>query len=321
MNDQKFKIGIVGVSGYGGGEVLRLCATHPSFEIVYVAGEGSAGQKLIERFPGIGGPGELIIEKMGRRQLARPRRPFVFCSRRETPKKLARVSPRTRIVDIGGDHRFVEGWTYGLADVWPDKIKSATRVANPGCYPSAFHPSLALLAHKLIEPTQIIIDAKSGAGRRRPRRCGNTFGFAEVKSTRLCLRPPQTRTRPRNGRAAPDRRQSHSPSHPHLIPMTRHPRHLLREGIGHHTAAARARRAFYADKPFVRIVEKLPTANGPPAQISFTSATPPIPSATSSSPSAPSTPRAQSAGQAVQNANLMLGLPETAGLAGAPLWP
>ena len=44
------RVGIVGVSGYGGGEVLRLCATHPTFEVVYVAGEGSAGQKLVERF-------------------------------------------------------------------------------------------------------------------------------------------------------------------------------------------------------------------------------------------------------------------------------
>ena len=48
------KVGIVGVSGYGGGEALRLCATHPSFEVVYAAGESSAGSKLVEKFPGIG---------------------------------------------------------------------------------------------------------------------------------------------------------------------------------------------------------------------------------------------------------------------------
>ena len=55
------RVGIVGVSGYGGGEVLRLCATHPTFELVYVAGEGSAGQKLIDRFPGVGALGDLVI--------------------------------------------------------------------------------------------------------------------------------------------------------------------------------------------------------------------------------------------------------------------
>ena len=48
-----FRVGIVGVSGYGGGEALRICAGHPEFQVVYVAGESSAGAKLSDRFPGI----------------------------------------------------------------------------------------------------------------------------------------------------------------------------------------------------------------------------------------------------------------------------
>ena len=53
----------MGVSGYGGGEVLRICASHPEFEVVYVAGESSAGAKLVEKFPGIGKLAELVIQK------------------------------------------------------------------------------------------------------------------------------------------------------------------------------------------------------------------------------------------------------------------
>src|SRR6185437_9522962 len=137
-HNPRFRVGIVGVSGYGGGEALRLCASHPNFDLVYVAGEGSAGQKLVERFPGIGAAGEL-------------------------KSALVRVPEQTRIVDIGGDHRYVEGWTYGLADVWPDRIRQAKRVANPGCYPAATLAALApLVANKLVEPTNVIIDAKSG---------------------------------------------------------------------------------------------------------------------------------------------------------------
>ena len=49
------KIGIVGVSGYGGSELLRLCAAHPSFEIAYVGGESSAGQYVEQRFPALAG--------------------------------------------------------------------------------------------------------------------------------------------------------------------------------------------------------------------------------------------------------------------------
>ena len=53
LPNMSIRIGIAGISGYGGGELLRLVANHPAFELVYAAGESSAGQKLIERFPGI----------------------------------------------------------------------------------------------------------------------------------------------------------------------------------------------------------------------------------------------------------------------------
>jgi N-acetyl-gamma-glutamylphosphate reductase len=47
------RVGIVGISGFGGGEAMRLVASHPSFELVYAAGEGSAGSRLVDRFPGV----------------------------------------------------------------------------------------------------------------------------------------------------------------------------------------------------------------------------------------------------------------------------
>lgn len=170
------RIGIVGVSGYGGGEVLRLCATHPEFEVVYVAGESSAGAKLVEKFPGIGKLGNLVIQKWDVAALPEMEVLFASLPSGESKEALARVPGRTKIVDIGGDHRFVEGWTYGLADVWPEQIRKATRVANPGCYPSASLAALSpLVANQLIDPGSIIIDAKSGvsgAGRGGDRRSG-----------------------------------------------------------------------------------------------------------------------------------------------------
>src|SRR3954471_18249544 len=95
------RVGIVGVSGYGGGEVLRLCATHPTFELVYVAGESSAGQKLIDRFPGIGKLGDLVVQKWD--PAALPNLDVLFASlpTGESKAGLAAVTPRTKIVDIG----------------------------------------------------------------------------------------------------------------------------------------------------------------------------------------------------------------------------
>ena len=58
------RVGIVGISGFGGGEAMRLVAGHPSFELIYAAGEGSAGSRLVDRFPGVPAKlADLVIEK------------------------------------------------------------------------------------------------------------------------------------------------------------------------------------------------------------------------------------------------------------------
>ena len=175
------RVGIVGISGFGGGEAMRLVASHPSFELVYAAGEGSAGSRLVDRFPGVPAKlAELVIEKWDPATLPKLDVLFASLPTGASAEALARVPKDVKIVDIGGDHRYVEGWAYGLADVWPAQIEGQTRVANPGCYPAATLTALApLLANKLIEPGNIVIDAKtgiSGAGRGG---ADSKFGYAE----------------------------------------------------------------------------------------------------------------------------------------------
>ena len=63
------RVGIVGISGFGGGEAMRLVASHPSFELIYAAGEGSAGSRLVDRFPGV--PAKLAELKTVDEQLVR----------------------------------------------------------------------------------------------------------------------------------------------------------------------------------------------------------------------------------------------------------
>jgi N-acetyl-gamma-glutamyl-phosphate reductase len=321
----KFKIGIVGVSGYGGGEALRLCAAHPSFEVVYVAGEGSAGQKLSERFPGIGPLGDLTIAKWGDGSLPKIDVLFASLPTGESKSGLAKMPADVKIVDIGGDHRFAEGWTYGLADVWPDKIKSATRVANPGCYPSASIAALApLLANHLIEPTGIIIDAKSGvsgAGRGG----GGTFGYAEVNEDVSAYGLGKHAHVPEMITALSQigREKVSLTFTPHLIPMTRG---LLATCYGRGTATTaqcmEAARGFYKDRPFVRVIEKAPhTKWATASNLVFVSYFADSQSQTVIALAAIDNLGKGAAGQAVQNANLMLGLPESEGLMSAPLWP
>ena len=127
------RVGIVGISGFGGGEAMRLVASHPSFELIYAAGEGSAGSRLVDRFPGVPAKlAELVIEKWD--PVTLPKLDVLFASlpTGASAEALARVPKDVKIVDIGGDHRYVEGWAYGLADVWPAQID---RGSDPRCQP------------------------------------------------------------------------------------------------------------------------------------------------------------------------------------------
>src|SRR6185369_3037981 len=77
---------------------------------------------------------------------------------------LARVPRDVKIVDVGGDHRFVDGWDYGLTELPGTRaeVAKSSRVANPGCYPAAAVLALApLVAKGLVEPEGIVIDAKT----------------------------------------------------------------------------------------------------------------------------------------------------------------
>jgi N-acetyl-gamma-glutamyl-phosphate reductase len=319
------RVGIVGVSGYGGGEALRLCANHPSFEVAYVAGESSAGGKLGERFPGIGKLSNLVIQKWDPTNLPDLDVLFASLPTGESREALSRVAAKTRIVDIGGDHRFVEGWTYGLADVWPDKIRSATRIANPGCYPAATLAALApLLANKLIEPANIVVDAKSGvsgAGRGG----GSTFGFAEVNEDVSAYGLLKHAHLPEINKALSQIGGANVSITftPHLIPMTRG---LLATCYARGNATTEqcleTARKFYADRPFVRVTEKPPhTKWATGSNLAYVSyAADPERNLVMAIGAIDNLGKG-AAGQAVQNANLITGQPETAGLEGAPLWP
>ena len=117
MSSRK-RVGVVGVSGYGGGEILRLCALHPGVQVVYAAGETSAGQRLGSRFPGLGGAlADLTIQAFDPRNLPDLDLLFLSLPTGDSRKAAPQLPADLKIVDVGGDHRFVDGWTYGLTEI------------------------------------------------------------------------------------------------------------------------------------------------------------------------------------------------------------
>ena len=321
------RVGIVGISGFGGGEALRLIASHPSFELVYAAGESSAGSRLVDRFPGVPAKlAELVIEKWDPATLPKLDLLFASLPTGASAEALARVPRDVKIVDIGGDHRYVDGWAYGLADVWPDEIAGQGRVANPGCFPAATLTALApLLADRLVEPGNIVIDVKSGisgAGRGGD----SKFGYAESNENLVpygLLRHthmPEIATtieRLSGGSAAG------LVFTPHLVPMTRGILATIYcRGRATTDQCLDAARRFYARRSFVRVTDRPPqTKWGTGSNLAFVSyAADPERNLVIALGVVANLGKG-AASQAVQNANLICGLPETAGLDGAPVWP
>jgi len=329
------KIGIVGVSGYGGSELLRLCAAHPSFELAYVGGESSAGQTLAERFPALGGhpAGALRIEPFVPEKVAGIELLFASLPTGKSREPLGRISKAVRIVDVGGDHRFVEGWTYGLTELPGQRaqIRGSTRLANPGCYPAAALLALApLVKEGLVEPEGIVVDAKSGvtgAGRGGQ----SEFGFVETDEDLFAYGLESHPHVPEMEQALAQvaGKKASVAFTPHLVPMRRG---ILATCYARPKGAQNAARLFeaaqacYREEPFIRL--RLPEKGHSPhsswasgSNLAFLSYAVNPRTGLVVALGAIDNLGKGAAAQALQNANLMTGQPETAGLAGLPLWP
>ena len=327
------RIGIVGVSGYGGSELLRLCAAHPAFEVAYVAADRSAGRALAERFPALAGTpqGALVIERFVPEELRGLDVLFVSLPTGLSRELLARVPASVRVVDVGGDHRFVAGWTYGLTELpgQREKIAGTTRLANPGCYAAAALLALApLVAEGLIEPEGIAIDAKSGVTG-TGRGGASDFGYVETNEDVFAYGLESHPHVPEMEKALEQvgRRKSTLAFSAHLVPMSRgilatcyaRPR-----GTAPAARLYEAARACYADAPFVKVV---PPENGrgphtswaSGSNLAFLSYAVNARTGLVVALAAIDNLGKGAAGQAVQNANVMTGQPESAGLGGLPL--
>jgi len=181
---KKFRVAIAGASGYAGAELVRLAAAHPYYDITAVTSEKSAGQPVSSIFPSLTGVLDHRFEALEPDALAE-RADAVFLALPHTksqgPVAVCRKAGKL-VVDLSADYRLknvaaYESWyqtphthrellqeaVYGLPELHRDRIAKATLVASPGCYPTAAILQVApLIAHELVRPDTIVIDAKSG---------------------------------------------------------------------------------------------------------------------------------------------------------------
>lgn len=159
MSDRS-RIGVIGARGHTGAELVRLIRDHPSLDLVFAGSRELAGKPVPGQvdlvFEPIG-PGDLATRDVDAVLLALPDgagEPFV-----------AAIGEETVIVDISADHRFDDSWQYGLPELFREKLKGATRIANPGCYATAILIALAPLLDLISGvPAVFGVSGHSGAG-------------------------------------------------------------------------------------------------------------------------------------------------------------
>jgi N-acetyl-gamma-glutamyl-phosphate reductase len=337
---------VAGASGYAGGELARLLLTHPALDPTVLAAGAQAGRPVTDvhpQLPALAGRtlAETTPEVLGDADVV-----FLALPHGESAGLAAALPPGVPVVDLGADHRLTDpetwaahyggahagSWPYGLPELPGARARAAgaSRVANPGCYPTAVVLGLApLLAHGLVAPEDVVVVASSGtsgAGRAaKPALLGSEVmgSMTAYKAGGAHQHTPEMAQALTEAAGAPVS-LSFTPT---LAPM---PRGILatttaRLAPGVTTAAlTEALHAAYDDEPFVHV---LPDGTWPATAATYGSNACHVAAAADRQAGRAVVVTALdnlvkgASGQAVQNANLLLGLEETAGLSAAGVAP
>lgn len=332
-------VAILGATGYTALELIRILLRHPEVRITTLTSRQEGEPAIHSVHPSLYGRLDLNCENLTAAQVA-DRADFVFCalphvaSMEAVPDLLA---GNAHVVDLSADYRLndpavYEEWyghvhtdptrlgstVYGLPELFADQIPDAELVANPGCYTSTSILGLApLLCGGFIEPAGIFIDGKSGvsgAGR-NPKL---TSHFPECNESVTAYNVGRHRHTPEIDQvlSTASDKQVEVVFTPHLIPMDRG---LLCSIYARPAKPASAdelldaMRKFYEDKPFVRIVDHLPSTKDV-AYTNYCDITVRVSRGQVIVLSCTDNLIKGAAGVAVQNFNLMHGFDETTGL-------
>lgn len=279
------RVAVVGATGYTALELIKILLRHPQVTITAVTSRQDGSPPISVVHPSLTGRLNLRCEDLSPQQIADRADVAFAClphgaSTAVIPKILA---AGCKVIDLSADYRLsdpavYEQWygevhtdptrlgstVYGLPELFASKIPGSELVANPGCYTSTSILALApLLCAKLIEPTNIIIDAKSGvSGAGRAPKLSTLF--SECNEGLSAYSVGKHRHTPEIEQVLSDAsgQKVSVVFTPHLIPMDRgilatiYPR-LIRSAT--QAELLQVMRDFYRGKPFVRIVDHLPS--------------------------------------------------------------
>ena len=341
------RIGIVGGTGYTGVELLRLLTQHPDADVRAITSRKDAGTPVAQMFPSLRGRYDLVFTDPKEADLAGCN--VVFFA---TPHGVAMAQARellsagVRIIDLAADFRLqdpqvFERWykmphacpdllreaAYGIPEINREAIRKARIVGNPGCYPTAVQLGfLPLLEAGLVDTQHLIADCKSGVSG-AGRKAELSLAFAEASDNFAAYGVAGHRHAPEIVQGL--NRASRDPVRlvftPHLTPMVRGILATLYAPLRDRDAdLQKLYEARYAGEPFIDVMPagSLPDTRSVRASNMLRIAVHRPPGSDLALVIAVEDNLVKgAAGQAIQNMNLMFGLPETAGLTAPPVLP
>ncbi len=345
---KKINVSILGASGYTGAELIRLLKEHPRVNISHLTASRHAGCKLPEVFPHLGGITDLELSSSDP-SLIPDDTDVIFAAlpHGASAELIGEIYERdVKIVDLGADFRLREGtyrdWygdhpcthlledaIYGIPELNAEQISEAKLVANPGCYPtSSILPLAPLLKNGMVKTNGIIIDSKSGASG-AGRNPSLDLHFCEVSEGMKAYKIGGHRHTPEIEQVFSDLLDENVEVvfTPHLIPISRgilSTIYVNLSGVYQTRELLDALGQFYKNSSFVRI---LPEGTFPNTSC--------VKGSNFCDIGVKTNPEGKTAilvcaidnlvkgasGQAIQNMNIMLDLPENLGLECVPLYP
>jgi N-acetyl-gamma-glutamyl-phosphate reductase len=342
------RVGILGASGYTGAELLRLLSAHPQVEVRLLTANAKAGKTVAEVFPHLGGrdwPPLIRIEEADWSGID-----FVFCAlpHGTTQEIIAALPAHLKVVDLSADFRLHDPATYarwyghehrapalqsqavyGLTELARAAVCKSRLVANPGCYPTPAQLALIpLVENGSIDAGDIVIDAKSGvSGAGREAKEANLFAEVGEGVHPYSVGKHRHVAEIEQGLSQAAGRTVVVSFTPHLMPMNRGIEETIYVRLVNGANAADLRETLarrYADEPFIRVVAPgvvphtrhvrgsnhvliATFADRVPGRAIIVSVEDNLVKGAS--------------GQAIQNMNVMMNVPETTALEQQPLFP
>ena len=335
------RVAVAGASGYAGGELLRLLAGHPDLEIGALGAGSNAGAPVTAVHPNLITLADRTFGPTTPDAFAGSDLVFMALPHDEAAKLAQRLPEETKIIDLGAGFRLADPvkwaqfyggdhpgtWAYGLPELPGARatVSAASRVASPGCYATASIVALApLLAHGLADPEDIVIVAASGtsgAGRSPTTSLLGSEVMGSVSAYKVGgthRHTPEIEQALQSVQSRPEPGATISFT-PTLAPMPRGILATCTARLVKNTSTTQLRDAIadtYRGEPFIHLLAE---GQWPATAATFGSNAAHLQAVADSHAgravvvSAIDNLGKGAAGQAVQNANLMLGLPETAG--------